>query len=150
MTDSEPCDTAAGLTITLLLMTTVPVRELMITFAAALPGSTCRFSTLERNDTRCVMSSGARTRMEPPSMTEAMSSPIPLLTLATRRVAVVKSGSFRLRVTKSPCESCEGTARSTVAPFGMRPELGTFTVSFEPSVPSTPKPLTIRFPWAMA
>ena len=50
----------------------------------------------------------------------------------------------------SPCASCEGTARSTVAPFGMRPELGTLTVSFEPSLASTPKPLTIRLPWAIA
>ncbi len=59
VTDSEPCDTAAGVTMTLLLITTVPVRELMITLAEALPGSTCRFSTVERNATRCVMSSGA-------------------------------------------------------------------------------------------
>ncbi len=64
----------------------------------------------------------------------AMPSPMPLLTLATRRVAVVKSGSLRFRMIESPCASCEGTARSTVAPFGMRPELGTLTVSFEPSV----------------
>jgi len=32
----------------------------------------------------------------------------------------------------------------------MRPELGTFTVSFEPSVPSTPKPETMRLPCAIA
>jgi hypothetical protein len=37
---------------TLLLITTVPVRELMITLADALPGSTCKFSTVERNATR--------------------------------------------------------------------------------------------------
>ena len=96
------------------------------------------------------MSMGARTRIEPPSIMEAMPSPMPLLTLATKRVAVVKSGSFKLKVTESPCASCEGTARSTVAPFGMRPELGTLTVSLEPSVPSTPKPETIRLPCAMA
>ncbi len=83
-------------------------------------------------------------------MMVAMPSPMPLLTLATKRVAVVKSGSFKLSVTESPCAICEGTARSTVAPFGMRPELGTFTVSFDPSVPSTPKPLTMRFPCAIA
>ena len=68
LTDSEPCETAAGLTRTLLLITTVPVRELMITLAAALAGSTSRFSTVERNATRCVMSRGARTRTDPPSM----------------------------------------------------------------------------------
>jgi hypothetical protein len=37
VTDSEPCDTAAGLTVTLLLITTVPVRELMITAPARSP-----------------------------------------------------------------------------------------------------------------
>ena len=59
VTDSEPCETAAGLTVTLLLITTVPVRELMITRAGALAGSTCRFSTCDRKATRSVMSRGA-------------------------------------------------------------------------------------------
>ena len=82
LTDSEPCETAAGLTRTLLLITTVPVRELMITRAAALAGSISRFSTVERKATRWVMSSGARTRTDPPSMMVAMPSPMPLFTLA--------------------------------------------------------------------
>ena len=118
LTDNDPCETAAGLTRTLLLITTVPVRELMITLAAALAGSTSRFSTVDRKATRWVTSSGARTRTDPPSMMLAAPSPMPLLTLATRRVAVVKSGSLRLRTIESPCASCVGTARSTVAPFG--------------------------------
>ena len=42
VTDNEPCDTAAGVTMTWLLMTTVPVRELMMTLAAAAPGSRAR------------------------------------------------------------------------------------------------------------
>ncbi len=46
--------------------------------------------------------------MEPPSMIEAMPSPMPLLTLATKRVAVVKSGSFKLKVTESPCADLRG------------------------------------------
>jgi hypothetical protein len=83
-------------------------------------------------------------------MMVAIPSPMPLFTLATNRVAVVKSGSFRFNTIESPCDSCEATARSMVAPLGMRPELGTLTVSFEPSLPSTPKPLTMRLPWAMA
>ena len=40
---------------------------------------------------------GARTRTEPPSMMVAIPSPIPLFTLATSRVAVVKSGSFKFK-----------------------------------------------------
>ena len=43
-----------------------------------------------------------------------------------------------------------GTARSTVAPFGTRPELGTFKAMREPSLPETPKPLTTRLPCPMA
>ena len=80
----------------------------------------------------------------------AAPAPTPRFTLSIRRVAVVKSGLLRLRITASPCASCEGTARSTVAPLGIRPELGTLTVSLEPSLASTPKPLTIKLPWAMA
>ncbi len=36
VTDNDPWETAAGLTVTLLLITTVPVRELMMTRAGAL------------------------------------------------------------------------------------------------------------------
>ena len=97
-----------------------------------------------------MISSGAFTRTEPPSMMEAAPSPTPLLMLATSRVAVVKSASFKLSTIASPCEIAEFTDFSTVAPFGMRPELGTLTVSLDPSVPSTPKPLTIRLPCAIA
>ena len=150
VTDSEPCDTAAGLTVTLLLMTTVPVRELMMTRAGALAGSTCRFSTLDRNAIRSVGSCGAATRIEPPSRIVAVPGATPALTLSASRVAVVKSGLLRFRMIASPCARLDGTAFSTVAPFGMRPELGTLTVSFEPSAASAPKPLTIRLPCAIA
>ncbi len=43
-TTSEPCATAAGVTRTFAPMTTVPVRELTMTLAAASAGSTSRFS----------------------------------------------------------------------------------------------------------
>ncbi len=43
-----------------------------------------------------------------------------------------------------------GTARSTLAPFGTRPELGTLIEMREPSLPCTPKPLTTRLPWPIA
>ena len=43
-----------------------------------------------------------------------------------------------------------GTARSTVAPFGTRPELGTLRAMRDPSLPETPKPLTTRLPCPIA
>src|SRR3546814_3823042 len=52
VTASEPCDTAAGITRTRLPITTVPVRELITTLAAASPGSTSMFSTTDRKATR--------------------------------------------------------------------------------------------------
>src|ERR1700733_9052389 len=79
VTDSEPGDTAAGLTVTLLLITTVPGRELMITRAGAMAGSTWRFSIIDRKATRCVRSMGARTRMELLSIIVAKPDPIPRL-----------------------------------------------------------------------
>ncbi|MCY1452196.1 hypothetical protein D9M71_691010 [compost metagenome] len=65
-------------------------------------------------------------------------------------LAVVKSGRLRFRVRKLPCSNPVGTGRSTVAPEGMRPDDGTLTVIFEPSLPSASKPPTTRLPWATA
>ena len=55
----------------------------------------------------------------------------------------------RLSVSESPVANELGTARSTVAPFGTRPDVGTLTVTLEPSFAWAPKPLTTRLPWAM-
>ena len=67
-----------------------------------------------------------------------------------RRVAVVKSGVLRLSITNDSVPKSVGTSRSTVAPLGMRPALGTLTLTREPSLPATPKPLTITLPCAIA
>ena len=48
VTDSEPCATAAAITRTCELMTTVPVRELMMTRAGASPGSISMASSVAR------------------------------------------------------------------------------------------------------
>ncbi|MNR46471.1 hypothetical protein D3C85_1654400 [compost metagenome] len=72
------------------------------------------------------------------------------MSLSTMFFAVVKSGRLRFRVRKLPCSKPLGTGRSTVAPDGIRPEDGTLTVIFEPSLPWASKPPTTRLPWAMA
>ena len=61
---------------------------------------------------------------------------------SARRAAVVKSGVLRFSTTCWPAPKSEGTLRSTVAPLGMRPLLGTLSEMREPSLPFTPKPLT--------
>jgi hypothetical protein len=73
-----------------------------------------------------------------------------LLIASVSRVAVVKSGVLRFKVTYGPLSKLFGTACSTVAPFGIRPLLGMFTVMLEPSLPSTPKPLIRMLPCAIA
>ena len=44
----------------------------------------------------------------------------------------------------------DGTTRSTVAPFGIRPTVGTFTVNDLPSSPEAPSPPTTKLPCANA
>ena len=53
----------------------------------------------------------------------------------TTREAVVKSGVLRLNTRCPSPPNFTGTSRSTLAPLGMRPPLGTFTEIFEPSLP---------------
>ena len=72
-----------------------------------------------------------------------------LMLLATLN-AVVKSGELRLITSIGSSPKALGTARSTRAPLGIRPEFMTLTVTLEPSAPSAPKPLTTRLPCAMA
>ena len=91
-TISEPCDTAAGETLTLALMTTVPVRELMITRAGALAGVTSRFSIVEISPMRAAWLSGALTLTETGSLAMAAPAPSSALMLSARRMEVVKSG----------------------------------------------------------
>ena len=67
------------------------------------------------------------------------------------RLAVVKSGRRRFRTSSPSSRSWAGDARSTVAPFGTRPTVGTLTVTLlAPSSEDAPKPPTVRLPWAMA
>ncbi|KAG1433261.1 hypothetical protein G6F57_022290 [Rhizopus arrhizus] len=93
---------------------------------------------------------GAVTATVTPSTARAAPSPKALLSAATMRETVVKSLLCRFRVMSPPLASGSGRARSTVAPLGMRPTLGTFTETREPSLPCAPKPPTIRLPWAIA
>jgi hypothetical protein len=59
VTDSEPCDTAAGSTRTFEPITTVPVRELTITRAGAFARLDLEVLQRATNAMRCVGSTGA-------------------------------------------------------------------------------------------
>src|SRR3569623_1735778 len=59
-----PCATAAAVTRTYSPITTVPVRELMMTLAPVVPGSSVRFSSTDTNDTRWPRSRGACTAID--------------------------------------------------------------------------------------
>ena len=100
--------------------------------------------------TRCASSTGACTRIEIGSIVVATPAPNDALTASASRAAVVKSGVFKFSTSASAVPSADGTMRSTVAPFGTRPVLGTFTVTREPSSPCTPNPPTTRLPCAIA
>ena len=144
-----PCVTAAAVTRTFLLITTVPVRLLTTTFADGSPGLTSRFSIRDKNDTREFGSSGARTATETPSIAFAVPSPNTVFTLSTISLAVVKSP---VRTFKTIC--CErlngdSTIRSTDAPFGIRPAVGTPIVISSPAA-FTSTPVDVRAPWARA
>ena len=100
--------------------------------------------------TRCASSAGACTRTEIGSIVSATPPPSDVLIDSASRAAVVKSGVCRFSTSESAVPSVEGTVRSTVAPFGTRPVLGTFTDTREPSSPSMPNPPTTRLPCASA
>ena len=102
------------------------------------------------NATRAAGSVGACTFTETASIACALPAPSSLLRLSVRRAAVVKSGVFRFNITNGSLPKRVGTSCSTVAPLGMRPALGTLTLTREPSLPSTPKPLTSTLPCAIA
>ena len=104
----------------------------------------------DRYATRSDSPAGARTRTEIASIDSAVPAPSDVLIDSASRAAVVKSGAFRLRISDSVVPSAVGTMRSTVAPFGTRPVLGTLTDTREPSSPATPKPPTMRLPCAIA
>ena len=91
MTDNCPWVTAAAVTLTVLLMTTVPVREFTTTRALGSPGITSRFSTKLRKETLAPKVSGAITAIEVPSTAVAVPSPNCSLMTSDIAVAVVKS-----------------------------------------------------------
>ena len=125
-------------------------KELITTFAFAFAVVTSRFSSKERYSTRWEGSRGALTLIEVASIAFAVLGPSKPLIRSTTRFAVVKSGRLRFSTMASCVRNSLGTARSTVAPFGIRPALGIFTVTFEPSAPDAPKPPTTRLPCAIA
>jgi hypothetical protein len=47
-------------------------------------------------------------------------------------------------------EKSVAISRSIMAPFGMRPVVGVFTVTEEPLLPEAFRPPTTRLPWASA
>ena len=100
--------------------------------------------------TRSELSCGASTRIEVPSIDRAVFSPTAILIALASRWLVVKSGACRFNTRASPRLNADGALRSTEAPPGIRPLLGTFTVTFEPSLPEAPNPPTTTLPWAMA
>src|SRR5690606_38260873 len=75
VTVSAPWATAAGITRTCEPITTVPVRALTITLAAAEPGLSSRFSTWERKPMREPVSAGAATETVTPSTARATPGP---------------------------------------------------------------------------
>ena len=124
---SRPWLTAAGLIRTAPLMTTVPVRALTITRAGASAGSTAIFSIRLISAVRTSAPGGASIAIETPSIARAIGWPSSRLIASATRCAVVKSASARLKMRLGAVAKPVSTARSTVAPPGMRPAEGTLT-----------------------
>ena len=148
-TEIVPCETAAAVTRTLRLMTTVPVRELMTTRAGGSPGSTSRFSIMLMKATRWLKSCGARTEIETPSRALATSAPKRLLMALMMAVVVVKSPSRTFKMSCSAVANGFSTMRSTVAPAGTRAEVGTPMLTLEPAALAS-MPVAVSAPWASA
>ncbi len=93
--------------------------------------------------TRAPGSVGAVTATVTPSIARAAPSPKALL---ARRPCADRGEIVVVQVQGDVAAVGQriGQARSTVAPLGIRPTLGTFTETREPSLPCAPKPLTIR------
>src|SRR5690606_26555830 len=140
---------AAGARRTALEMTTVPVRLLTMTRAALSAGSTSIISIAAIMLARALESSGRCKARVTPSSTEAVPGNCALIASRTRE-AVRKSACDRFQRSTSDWSNPVCTIRSTLAPSGMRPTVGTLTVSLEPSRPETPRPPTARLPCAIA
>ena len=149
LTEIVPWVTAAAVTLTLRLITTVPVRELITTRAAASPGETSRFSIMLKKDTLCDESAGAVMATETPSSAFAVPSPKATLIASVIALAVEKSDSRMLSTICSALSNGDSTIRSTVAPFGIRPDVGTPICILLPAA-SAETPLTVNAPWATA
>ncbi len=150
LTVNLPCATAAGWILTAPLMTTVPVRALTMTLAGASAGLISIFSIMPIIMMRSVAPGAAVMSTDTASVARARLSPkVRLMPSATRR-AVVRSASARLKVRVGAVSKPVATARSTVAPPGMRPAEGMFTETWLPSAPETPRPPTARLPCDMA
>ena len=99
--------------------------------------------------TRCEASAGARKEIDTPSNARAVSAPKVLLTAATMAVVVVKSCSRTFIITNSVFSNGVSTIRSTVAPLGMRAEVGTPTATLEPAALAS-IPVVVTIPCAKA
>ncbi len=89
-----------------------------------------------------------RTRTTRPSRASAVPLPMRLLIARTTSRAVAKSLELRSSWIESPWSIGVATARSTVAPSGMRPALRWLICTFEPAA-DAPAPPTTRLPCAM-
>ena len=112
--------------------------------------TTSRFSIVDISVARISAPNGARTATETASIACALPKPSFELIAPATFCAVVKSARARLKVSVGALSNPVATARSTVAPSGMRPVEGTLTTIFDPSAPSAPKPPTARLPCAIA
>ena len=97
----------------------------MTTLAGGSPGETSKFSTMLKNDTRCEDSVGAWTAIETPSRAFAVPSPNATLIASVIAVEVEKSASLIFKTICSDVSKGVATILSTVAPLGIRPEVGT-------------------------
>ena len=99
--------------------------------------------------TRWLRSCGARIAIDTPSSALATSEPKRELIALMMAVVVVKSLSRTFKISCSAVANGLSTIRSTVAPAGMRPDVGTPMATFEPAAEAS-MPVVVRLPWAKA
>ena len=99
---------------------------------------------------RCSAPGAAAIVTDTASTALARLSPKVRLMPSATRSAVVRSASARLKVRVGAVSKPVATARSTVAPLGIRPAEGMLTDTWLPSAPETPRPPTARLPCAIA
>ena len=92
---------------------------------------------------------GAATATDTPSIALAVPAPNATLIASVIAVEVEKSASRILSTICSEVLNGVSIIRSTVAPFGMRPEVGTPICTLLPAA-SENTPVTVRGPCAMA